>query len=334
MTRLLAALAFATLATLSSLDAAAAATAPGDGRDAMHRWTGVEVVIQDSSQIAGVRAATGIQAGDSMAYSDPRLRTACAQVRARWSTMTVRCTAINNGSGESMYVVELAEPQAEASADANFGTPPGHTSCSPAPLAPDLAALATRIAADRQASLAPGGDSDHREFVNANQYLDHNATKHHLLDQQYHDALRGRQQALVDGTANCDARSRADAVFMLNFLGDAATAIRLAAPLTVDADENVRNNAMRLVGSFADHVDRTQATVLGVAACGLLQNQIFTDQNKSLMMLHDLLRAHAITAGDIATDCQRRVASIAQHSNSDQRGRPARFILAALAHQR
>jgi hypothetical protein len=334
MMRRLAALVFATLAALASPIALAAAAAPGDGNDAVHRWTGVDVVMQDSGQIADVRAATGIQPGDSMAYSDPRLRTACAQVRARWSAMTVRCQAINNGSGESMYVVELAEPQAEASANANFGAPPGRASCSPAPLAPDLAALAARVAADRQASLAPGGDSDHREFVNANQYLDHYTPKLHLLDQQYHEALRGRQQALVDGTASCDARSRADAVFMLNFLGDAATAVRLTAPLTVDADERVRNNALRLIGTFADHVDRTQAAILGVAACGVLQNQIFTDQNKSLMMLHDLLRTHAITADDIAPDCQRRVADIARHSNSDQRGGPARFILAALGQQR
>lgn len=285
-------------------------------------WGDIEVITDRDDLAPAIRAVTGLTPGQRLAMSDPRLKGACDAVRTSYPRASVVCRGIFNGEAEAMYVVELdVGHQAAMTARPCRGE---------ASLPADLGALERSLSAKKDVLLADKAIVQKGEFVNAAQSLDSLSPDFHAIDADYAAAVAGRLAQLTAATASCDARQRADAIWFLNFAGDAHTAVRYAAQAMDDADSGVRNNAFRLLGSFAAFIDADAIPVVAQGACDAIGRVSFLDRNKGMATLLSLVYQRDFPLAALPEGCLSTVRRLAAVSHSDQIGRPARFILRRL----
>lgn len=281
-------------------------------------WGEIEVVTDREALAPAIRAATGLTPGERIALTDPRLKSACDAVRASYPRAVVACRGMLNGAGEAMYVVELETAARPAVADPSCDTGAG--------LPADLGALRRRLSARDEAVLLDRTIVQKGEFVNAAQSLDNLTPELHAIDAEYAAALAGRLPQLASAAAACDAAQRADAIMLMNYAGDARTAVRYAAHAMHDTDAGVRNNAFRLLGSFAAFVDADALPAVARGACEAIGRVSFFDRNKGMTALQALVYRRDFPLASLPAGCLQVIRRLAAGSHSDQIGAPAKMI--------
>lgn len=307
------------LSMLLMMPALKAQQAAAPGAAPLLTWGEIEVVTDRDDWVPAIRAATGLKAGERIAVSDPRLKAACDAVRAAYPRAEVSCRGINNGEAGAMYVVEIGMERQAAM--------PGKACDGGASLPADLSALERRLFAQEDALLSDKAIVQKGEFINAAQSLDNYTPELHAIDAEYAAAVAGRLTRLAVASASCDARQRADAIWLLNFAGDARTAVRYAAQAMDDADSGVRNNAFRLLGSFAAFIDADAVPAVARGACKAIGRVSFLDRNKGMTTLQSFVYGRDFPLAALPADCLQTIRRLAGSSHSDQIGAPAQLIL-------
>jgi hypothetical protein len=290
------------------------------------RWTGVEIVTNDFDSVERLRHVTGLKPGTVLLLGDPRLKQACDAVRKEKPGASVRCSPVFgpkvDGYVPAQFIVEINVAERAPL------VPPR---CFSERLAPELAALTNEWMSTMFATMA-GGDAN-GEHVNASRFLDYDSTARHRLAERVHATVAPRISELERASGSCTPESRADAMYLMNFTGEPARAIRSATPRMVDPDSGVRNAATRLLATFDTFITPNVARTIATQACAETISGGFTDRNKSLWLL-DLMRQHGlISLSSLGVPCQQEIRGIARTSTAAQTGEPAQALVASASHR-
>jgi len=286
---------------------------------AIGTWLGTEVVTHARGLVPRVESLVHIQAGERIDLSDPRLAQACGRVRAEYPEFPVHCNAILQGGNQYLYVVQIV-----TMASVHSAAKP----CSQGVTLPrTLADIAESMRNDALLALSLTDQHAAEEFVNAEHTLDYRSPERHAKAREYYHRLKGQGDTLAKTMASCDPQQRADALVLMNFLGDPATMHGAALAAFDDPDEKVRNNGARLISTFIDDFNANEKRSLAVAACRRLEEENFFDQNKSLAILLALAREGTLAHSNVEPDCKRRIGQLARQSIADQISGFAHHIL-------
>jgi hypothetical protein len=252
--------------------------------------------------------------GALLPINDPRVQQACDSIRREVPAKVVHCRQFVGDEVDAEYLVEI-DDQAPSAA-------PPH--CSPAQLAPDLAALVDEWA--RIKSPSKPTDDGPPERVNAEQYLDYNTPERHQQAERMHSIVRVRIRELEKASNSCTAQSRADAIGFMNYTGSPSRAIKFASAHMDDPDLLVRDVAVRLLGVFNRFISKNEVADIVHGACALTFGG-FADRNKSIILLDRMRLGGLVSFGTLGAKCQAQIRAIARTSNAIQTGRPAQRLV-------
>jgi hypothetical protein len=285
------------------------------------RWSTIEIITNDFDSVERLREATGIEPGALLAIGDSRVQQACDSIRRELPAKVVQCTQLFgdkvDGYVDAEYIVEISDPTP-------LSRYPRH--CSSMVLAPDLAAL--RDEWGRMMSATIAGPNGPPERVNAEQFLDYNTPARHELAARIHAIVRTRIGELKKASTSCTASSRANALYLMNFVGSPVRAIRSGSAHMDDPDPDVRNAATRLLGVFDGFISKSEVAATVKSACAMISGG-FTDRNKSLVLLDRMRLRGLVTFRGLDAKCQEQIRNVARTSNAIQTGRAAQDLVRA-----
>lgn len=283
------------------------------------KWIGVEVVTNKVEMIPAIRSLSKISPGDSFRMSDPRPKEACDSVRSGFPRFKVSCTAVLMENATALYVIQTTTSPRKILKT---------RSCKKAfALPPDLMALAQNTTTEIEKQFKKKSNAKGNEFINEDEILDNSSPELHEMALATSKTIRGRLDQLAIASQSCDPEMRANSIQLFNYAGNAKLTINNAAILLNDPDESVRNNALRIISSFAKFVSPSASERFVETACANLEKETFLDRNKSIMILHELIENNIIKPETIKNTCLTRIRELARYSLSDQIGSPAKAII-------
>jgi hypothetical protein len=278
------------------------------------RWSTIEIVTNDFDSVDRLRKAAGIPLGALLPINDPRIQQACESIRREVQGKVVHCRQFVGDEVDAEFLVEIDDQV----------PPAALPHCSPAQLAPDLAALMDEWG--KITSTSKPTDDGPPERVNAQQYLDYNTPERHQQAERTHSIVRVRIRELEKASNSCTAQSRADAIGFMNYTGSPSRAIKLASAHMDDPDPLVRNSAVRLLGVFNRFISKNEVAGIVNGACALTSGG-FADRNKSIILLDRMRLGGLVHFADLSAKCKAQIGAIARTSNAIQTGRPARRLV-------
>lgn len=312
----------ASMSACSPTAAAKTARVPAVDPAPAVRFESVEVVSDDADVVRRVRAEAaraGLATPVEAAVDDGRLTAACDALRAGNVGAGVQCFPIIMGGGAGIFVVQFA-PASSGEA--------GPARCSAAArLDPSLARQAAAFGEIQLGELRRTRGHV-REFVNELGYLDTDNAVVGPAVRALHRDLGGRVPELVRAVDSCVAQERAAALMLLNYAGQPRSLVDAALARVQDPDEMVRNEAMRALGRFSDHLPPGSLQSLSLQFCAAAGSPSFFDRNKGLAGIYSLLAGAAGRRRTLLpSDCLARIERIAGLSSAPQTGGYATQIL-------
>ncbi|MEB0140576.1 MULTISPECIES: hypothetical protein [unclassified Undibacterium] len=250
--------------------------------DVALKWVDIEVITNQFDQINEVKKVSGLRPGFTAALSDPLLRSACNRIRTKYKTAKINCRGISMEGASALYVVEISDLE-------NSDSIPDRYCSEVKVLPPESVILLENWKLTLEKQLASPESGPISEYINDNHFLDYRHSELHEFALALYREISLHMSRIDNQVASCISEERENVINLLNFLGDPNRAIRIAETYLADEDASVRNSAFRLLASFSKYITVRSSQHLLDLACNNLRNTTFTDRNKSLVLISELL---------------------------------------------